>query len=146
MKLSLSEMETIRYQFDSRCRKILREESRTIKRAIAKKAEKEMTFSQLSDDLLNRLSTVDVYPSDFVFFEVSEYRIAVENDLLAKVLLTLPRKKRDVLLLAFFLDMKDTEIAAKLKVAGSTIHRRKRRSLEELKSQMEVLKHERNTK
>ena len=50
----------------------------------------------------------------------------------------MPSKKRDVILLSYFLDMKDTEIAEKLKVVGSTIHRRRTSSLEELKLRLEV--------
>ena len=51
-----------------------------------------------------------------------------------------------MILLAFCLDMKDTEIAAKLKVVGSTIHRRRTSSLEELRSRLEVFENERNKK
>ena len=50
----------------------------------------------------------------------------------------LPSKKRDVLLLSYFLDMNDTEIAEKLKVVGATIHYRRTSSLKELKLRLEV--------
>ena len=44
-----------------------------------------------------------------------------------------------MILLSYFLDMTDTEIAEKLEVVGSTIHRRRTSSLEELKLRLEVL-------
>ena len=40
--------------------------------------------------------------------------------------------------------MSDTEIAEKLKVVGSTIHRRRESSLKELKMRLEVLDDEQN--
>ena len=78
------------------------------------------------------------YPSDSTFFDVLDYRVAVKDDRLADALAALPSKKRDVLLLSYFLDMSDTEIAEKLKVVGSTIHRRRTSSLKELKLRLEV--------
>lgn len=50
----------------------------------------------------------------------------------------LPGKKRDVILLSYFLDMNDTEIAEKLEVVGSTIYRRGTSSIKELQLRMEV--------
>ncbi|QNL44102.1 sigma-70 family RNA polymerase sigma factor [Oscillibacter hominis] len=146
MTLTRSEMETIRRQFDSRCRKILREESYSIRKRLARRAEKEVSLSWLSEKELNRFYVIDEYPSDLFFFDAAEYRIPVRDEKLASALAALPDKKRDVILLAFFLDMKDTEIAAKLKVVGSTIHRRRTSSLEELRSRLEVFENERNKK
>ncbi len=146
MTLTRSEMETIRRQFDSRCRKILREESYSIRKRLARRAEKEVSLSWLSEKELNRFYVIDEYPSDLFFFDTAEYRIPVRDEKLASALAALPDKKRDVILLAFFLDMKDTEIAAKLKVVGSTIHRRRTSSLEELRSRLEVFENERNEK
>ena len=145
MKLTQTEMETIRRQFDSRCRKILREESYSIRKRIARRSEKEVSLSWMTGKELNRFPVMDEYPSDLFFFDAVDYRIPVRDEQLATALAALPEKKRDVILLAFFLDMKDTEIAAKLKVVSSTIHRRRISSLEELKRRLEVLENERNT-
>lgn len=81
---------------------------------------------------------MDEYPSDSTFFDVLDYRVAVMDDRLADALAALPSKKRDVILLSYFLDMSDTEIAEKLKVVGSTIHRRRTSSLKELKQRLGV--------
>lgn len=139
MKLTPSEMKTVRHQFDTICRKVLRDESRTIKKQLARRSEMEVSLSDLSEEELSRFSVMDEYPSDSVFFDVLDYQIPVKDERLAKVIATLPSKKRDVILLSFFLDMSDTEIAEKLKVVGSTIHRRRESSLKELKMRLEVL-------
>lgn len=67
MTLTRSEMETIRRQFDSRCRKILREESYSIRKRLARRAEKEVSLSWLSEKELNRFYVIDEYPSDLFF-------------------------------------------------------------------------------
>lgn len=138
MKLSPSQTKTVRHQFDSICRKVLRDESRNYKKRLARRAEKEINLSELSEAELGQLCAMDEYPSDSTFFDVLEYRVAVKDDRLAEALEALPSKKRDVILLSYFLDMTDTEIAEKLKVVGSTIHRRRTSSLEELKLRLEV--------
>ena len=138
MKLSPSQMTTIRHQFDSLCRKVLREESRSYKKRLARRAEKEASLSELSEKELAQLYMMDEYSSDSTFFGVLNYRVGVKDDRLAEALAALPSKKRDVILLSYFLDMNDTEIAKKLEVVGSTIYRRRTSSIEELKLRMEV--------
>ena len=138
MKLSPSQMKTVRHQFDSVCRKILRNESRNYNKQLARRSEKEVSLSDLSEKELGQLYAMDVYPSDSTYFDVLEYRVGVKDDRLAEALAALPGQKRDVILLSYFLDMKDTEIAEKLKVVGSTIYRRRKSSLEELKLRLEV--------
>ena len=133
MKLSPSQMKTVRHQFDSFCRKVLREESRNYKKQLVRRAEKEINFSELSETELSQRYVMDEYPSDSTFFDVLNYCVAVKDERLADALAALPSKKRDVILLSYFLDMSDTKIAEKLKVVGSTIHRRRTSSLKELK-------------
>ncbi len=132
-------MKTVRHQFDSLCKKVLRDGCRDYLRQISRQAEKEINFSGLSEAELAQLYVMDEYPSDSTFFDVLDYRIAVKDDRLAKALAALPSKKRDVVLLSYFLDMTDKEIAEKLNVVGATIHRRRTSSLKELKTRLEVL-------
>ena len=76
MELTPSQKETARHEFDSFCRKVLREEAR--------------------DD------------------------------------------KRDIVLLAYFLDMTDQEIADKLDMVRRTVQYKRAQTLKELKKEMEV--------
>ena len=146
MTLSPSQIKTVRHQFDSFCKKVLREESRDYERQLARILEREITFSDLSESILSRIGVMDEYPSDHTYFDVLDYRVAVRNNQLAKALASLPSKKRDVVLLAFFLDMNDAEIAEKFNVVRTTIQRRRTSSLAELKSRLEVKKNGKNTK
>ena len=146
MTLSPSQIQTVRHQFDSFCKKVLREESRDYERQLAHCLEQEIPFSDLSESILSQISVMDEYPSDHTYFDVLDYRVAVRNNQLAKALASLPSKKRDVVLLAFFLDMNDAEIAEKFNVVRTTIQRRRTSSLAELKSRLEVKKNGKNTK
>ena len=131
-------MKTVRHQFDSICRKVLRDESRNYKKQLARRAEKETNLSELSEAELGQIYAMDEYPSNSTYFDVLEYRVGVKDERLAEALAALPSKKRDVILLSYFLDMNDTEIAEKLKVVGATIHYRRTSSLKELKLRLEV--------
>ena len=97
-----------------------------------------MNFSELSDEEMNRLCEMDEYPSDSTFFDVCEHRIAIKDERLAAAIADLPGEKRDIILLAFFLDMNDREIAEKLDMVKRTVQRRRTSTLEELKLRLEV--------
>ena len=77
------------------------------------------------------------YKSDDHLFKVLEYDIGIKSDLLAEVLHLLSQKKRDVILLSFFLGMSDTEIARIMCVVNSTIHEHKKKALKLMKSELE---------
>ena len=114
MKLSDEEKRTIEHQFDSFCKKVLREESRSIKRKIQRE-------KNLSSDTIVNLDKEDLfvyekYPSDFHQFNVERHLIEIENDQLARALKTLSEKKQNIILLAYFLDMTDREIANNLQI------------------------------
>ena len=58
---------------------------------------------------------------------------------MADALSALPASKRDIVLLAYFLDMTDQEIADKLNLVRSTVQYRRASSLKEMKQRMEVM-------
>ena len=65
--------------------------------------------------------------------------IGIKDERLAAAIADLPGEKRDIILLAFFLDMNDREIAEKLDMVKRTVQRRRASTLEELKLRLEVL-------
>ena len=80
----------------------------------------------------------DEYPSEQTHFHVRGYDVAIENEDLANALTVLPDDKRDIVLLAYFLDMTDQEIADKLDMVRCTVQYKRAQSLKELKKEMEV--------
>ena len=63
--------------------------------------------------------------------------VGVENDLLSEALRELPDKKREILLLFYFMDMSDSEIADLLKLNRSTVYRHRTSGLALIKKFME---------
>jgi len=126
--------QTIRHQFDSFVKRVLRGEVSDYRKELARRSEHEVAFSELSEKELGTLYTTDEYPSDFHTFHVLGYAVAVENPSIGAALEALPEKKRDIILLAYFLDMSDTEIAKCLNLVNSTIHYHKARTLQQLRN------------
>ena len=142
MQFSPSQENTIRYQFDCLCKKVLRERSRDIKRSLVKQAKHEIFLSELASEYLNQIGVMDDYPSDNSYFNVAGFQVAIHCDELAKALSDLSNEKRDIVLLAYYLDMTDREIAEKLDLVRSTVQRKRSNTLKELKTKLEVEQNE----
>ena len=81
---------------------------------------------------------MDEYDLETCRFQVLGYDIEVEDALIAEALKNLTEKKRNVILLSYFMDMSDAEIAREMNLVRSTIHEHRKRSLELLKQIMEA--------
>lgn len=138
MELTPSQKKTVRHQFDSFCRKVLREEARDYIRELIRRAAHEVPLSELSEEQMERLCVLDEYPSEAIHFDVQGYDVAINNEKLADALTALPDDKRDIVLLAYFLDMSDQEIADKLNMVRRTIQYRRTSPLKEMKHRLEV--------
>lgn len=134
--------ETIRHQFDYLCKKVLREKSRDIKKRLIKQAECEIVLSGLVSEYLKPIGVMDDYPSDNRYFNVAEFQVAIHCNELARVLSGLSSEKRNIVLLAYFWDMTDREIAEKLDMARSTVQRKRANTLKELKAKLELRENE----
>lgn len=138
LELTPSQKKTIRHQFDSFCRKVLREEARDYERHIAWRSNHEVSLSELSEERVRQMYVLDRYPSEQIHFHVQGYNVTIENENLANALMVLSGDKRDIVLLAYFLDMTDQEIADTLDMVRRTVQYKRARSLKELKKEMEV--------
>lgn len=65
-------------------------------------------------------------------------RISVKNEQLATALQALPERKRDIVLLSYFLDMTDKEIAEKLNMVRKTVQYHRTTTLKELRKRLEA--------
>lgn len=95
------------------------------------------TFSDLSESELAQLFTTDEYKSDYFRFQVSGFDVLVKNELLAEALNALPERKRDIILLSYFLDMSDAEIGELLNVVRTTVFRHRKSALAKIKQYLE---------
>lgn len=110
MELSSSDKERIQHQYDALAKKTLVGEAKSHRRTLAKRAAREVTFSDLSESELAQLFTTDEYESDYFRFQVSGFDVLVKNELLAEALNALPERKRDIILL------RDNSVRRRIKV------------------------------
>ena len=129
--------ETNQKLFDSYCKRILKNEAIDCFREIQKHRQREIFFSELSEKEWKQLYMEDEYDLDTCNFQVLGYDVEVKDALIAEALKLLSDKKREVVLLAYFLDMSDTEIAKLLNLRQSTIHYHRTSSLKSLKEFLE---------
>ena len=107
-------------------------------RELMRRAAHEVPLSELSEEQMERLYALDEYPSEAIHFDVQGYDVAINNEKLADALTALPDDKRDIVLLAYFQDMSDQEIADKLNMVRRTVQYRRTSSLKEMKQRLEV--------
>ena len=127
----------IRKQFDSFCKTLLKNEMIDYERERNYRLKYEISFSELTREELNQLKIMDEYIIESEIFRVLSYDIEVKDELLSEALKHLPEKKRNVILLSFFMDMTDTDIAKNMNLVRSTIHHHRVSSLQALKKIME---------
>ncbi|GMQ74101.1 RNA polymerase sigma-70 factor [Enterococcus faecium] len=129
--------ETIENQFDYICKRAMEDERKDYFKHLSRLSKKEVSFSDTGDYLVNQFSTVDKHSTDFQLFMLNGFSIRVESDLLSEALRNLSEKKRDIILLYYFMDMSDMEIAELLKLNRSTIYRHRTSGLAFIKKFME---------
>ena len=145
MELTPSQKKTVQHQFDSYCKKILKCECKDYFRHISWRAEHEVSFSELSEEFLEQLYMHDNYPAEYCCFQVQNYAVEIKDENLALALQMLPEDKREIVLLAYFLDMTDQEIANQLQAVRRTVQYKRANSLKEIKKRMEGIQNENNT-
>lgn len=123
----------VEHKFDSFCKKILKNEARDYFRNLKLKRKYEVSLSDLSQRSLERLSFIPEYNYSDTVFEVMGLVIDMSDVDLVEALKTLPSDKRDIILLYYFLDMNDQDIANHFDMLRQTIHYRRNVTLKMLK-------------
>ena len=142
MKKATSLEEEKQFTFDCYCKRVLKHEAIDIQRNNQYLLSTQVSLSELSQEQIGELSTYDVYSTDYSNFKVLEYDIAVKDELLAEALLQLPEKKRDIVLLSYFLDYSDIEISELLNIVRRTVNDQRNKALNDLKKRMEESQYE----
>jgi len=135
--MTLTHEEHKRHSFDSYCKKVLKYTARTYYSKLRRQSGHETPFSNLPDRELAKLDASDTYFTDEYVFEVLGESVGVSDYDLAAALNELPADRRGIVLMSYFLDMTDKEIAGLLNMTRRTVAYRRINSLRELKKQME---------
>lgn len=125
------------HTFDCYCKRVLKNEACNIQKEYSRRRNKEISFDELSEQELQSLCVSDEYFADEYIFDILGGSVTVRNERLAKALQSLTERKRDIILLSYFLDMTDREIAEKLNMVRKTVQYQRTSSLKALKKRLE---------
>lgn len=137
MGISVHLSDAIRNQFEVFCIRVLQNEARDCYRELSRMSKKMSLFSELKSEHLKNFSSIQEYDSDFYIFMVNGYEIRIKDELIGEAINKLPKKKQDIILLSFFLEMSEADIARQMDMGQSTVHYHKANSLKELRKIME---------
>ena len=128
--------------FDSYAKRLIHNEGADAKKELARRAKREAQLSALSPAELSVLVGEDGYNLEKVTLFVRENEVNVFDPVLGQALSVLPPKWRDVLVLYYFLDESDTQIAGQLGMTPTGISHRRKVALARLKDVLEALGYE----
>ena len=127
-----------KYSFDAFCKKAICNFAVDAKRIYWKK-----TTVTSDEDLLasyvKSLMTEDTYNLNKYekIYYINGLKVVVTNETVGEALKYIMPNKRAVLLLSFFMDYRDSEIARTLRITNSTVSYRKKQALKQLKVLLE---------
>jgi len=131
-----------RHAFDAYCKRIVKNEAVNVHLEYDRQGKWETVFSELDPQEKQSLQYIDRYTPDRQIFTVLNMDVEVVNGDLVRALTALPPERRNIVLLAYLLDMRDDEIAGQLQLNRSTVQYRRTSTLKELRKLMEEYENE----
>lgn len=127
----------VQNQFGGFCTRVLKNEANRIHNEYARQREMEKSLDAVTPEELEQIAVMDQYFQDDHVFEVLGKQVVVTGDLLADAIAKLPDKKRDIILLTYFLGLTDREISKYLNIVHQTVSKNRIRILKELREILE---------
>ena len=127
---------TVQCQFDCKLKRVVKNIVRNYRKELRRRRNKEISFCELPEIVVEKLAVWDEYESDYTAFDVCGIEIRVLDDELADALKSLSERERAIILMYFFLGMSDTEIGEKLNINRTTSFRSRKNSLEEIRKKL----------
>ena len=127
---------TLQCRFDSCVKKVVRHVTKDYQIELKRRKNKEISFCELPDIMVESLAVWDDYDTDYTFFSVCGMDIKVLDDELAEALKSLSERNRENLLMYYFLEMSDTEIAKAQNISRSGVFQNRRNSLEQMRKKL----------
>ena len=98
---------------------------------------REIEFSALSQQEMDKLCTVDEYPSDSILFTAYGYALHIHDELVAAAFASLPEQEQGILILHCVLGLADGEIGSLVGMSRSAVQRHRTKALNELRKRLE---------
>ena len=128
-----------RCQFDAYCKLVLYHETIDYLREMQRRRDRELSFSDLSQAEMDKLYTIDRYPSDRFTFSSHGYDLHTDNELVADAFAGLSSQEQSILILHCVLELPDQEIGRLVGMSRSAVQRRWTKSLSELRFKLMAL-------
>ena len=126
-----------RCRFDTYCKVVLRNEAKNHLRDLSRQRNHETQFSALSQYEMDKLCTLDEYPSDSFTFSAFGYDLHIRDELVAGAFASLPEQEQQILILHCVAAMADGEIGGLVGMSRSAVQRHRTKTLNELRQRLE---------
>ena len=123
--------QAVEAQFDCLSKKVIKRAVMKGYRDMKRREKRECSFSDLPDYQQERFGECDKYESDYTVFNVLGIEVWSE------ALKALTEKKRNIILLSYFMDMADGEISRFINIPRSNVQYHRTKTLETLRKYME---------
>ena len=128
-----------RNRYDAFCKAVLRNEAKNYLSEMARHRDREKSLEALTQQELDKLSTVDQYPSDSYIFSSHGYDLLINNELVAEAFASLPEQEQSILILHCVLDLADGEIGSLMGMSRSAVQRHRTSTLKQLRVKLMAL-------
>ena len=129
----------LRHRYDAFCKAVLRNEAKDYLREMGQQRDREKSLDALTQQELDKLSTVDYYPSDSYVFSSHGYDLLIDNELVAEAFASLPQQEQSILILHCILDLADGEIGSLMGMSRSAVQRHRTSTLKDLRLKLMAL-------
>ena len=126
-----------RHRYDAFCKTVLRNEAISYLKSLGRRRERETEFSALPQAEMDKLRTLDEYPSDSFVFSAFGYDLHIRDELVAGAFASLPEQEQQILILRFVAAMADGEIGGLVGMSRSAVQRHRTKTLNELRQRLE---------
>lgn len=109
-------------------------------REMKRRASRETSLERLPQAAMDKLCSVDDYPSDSYVFSYGGCDLTIRSDLVADAFASLPEQEQSILILRLVLDLTDSEIGEAMGLSRSAVQRRRTKSLEVLRTKLTARK------
>ena len=126
-----------RNRLDAFCKTVLRNEAINYLSELARRRDREKPLDTLPQAEMDKLCTLDEYPSDSFTFSAFGYDLHIRDELVADAFASLPEQEQGILILHCVLELADGEIGSLVRISRSAVQRHRTKALNELQKRLE---------
>lgn len=126
--------EAIRLQFNALMMLTIKRTLKQKRKQLSKRSRHEILFCEMNEIEMNPPTTIDEHFFDMTIFQVLNFTVYVSDEKIGTALCKLSARQREFILLYYFQDMNDKEIAKLYHLSRSAISYTRNKGLEKLKN------------